>query len=355
MADDWQLCVNDAKTGNFIATIRTDDSSTWSTGIAGDGTSTETIVLNDAEEPFEQGDVADMFEPNDRLISRWWGEHCMYAQKIEDYDYDKDRGTVTVTTSDLVGETDWRLIAPVRGGDDLIVTNRTTSGAIRAALARMMSFGSQWEYPIDLPADGAGPVSGRWQFWEKYRISDIIKQIEDRFGAELYFRPYGTPTTGVRFAARVGAPVTIGASTFNLDAEESPLSGVRYRVDGKRQVTGLLGLGNGSGEIQETAWIGVDSHPIPIRDTKQSFPDLVNPGLQQATDAYYWPNRSPLTQWSVGSFTISDDWSPEHASPGRSWRLESRGDLVIPDGFHQLRVIKASGGNGRVIKTEVQS
>jgi hypothetical protein len=358
--NEWSLTVHDAKTGAHKADIESSDSS-WSTAIAPDGTTTETFVVNDAETPWPQGRVDELFEPNDRLLARWWGDHCVYAQKVEDFVYEKDTGKVTVTTVDLATETEWRLLGGVDGlapGNNvppLVITNQSPRAAIGAAYSRMMQWDEKWHYPIDVPFSEAGPISGTWEFWKKYRISDVIQQIRESAGVEVYLRPYKTGDGGVRFSVEVAKSITFSTSTINLSADDCPVSGIEYRKTGALQVTGLLGVGNGTGEDQETRWQGRGAYLIPIRDTKQSFPDQTGAGLQQATDAYFEQNSLPLVQWSVGAFTISDDWSPEHAAPGRRWLIESYGDPVIPDGIHALRVIKLSGGNGRQLSTEVQS
>lgn len=352
---EWELWVHDAITGAPIERFESAGSG-WSTAVAGGGTVKETVVVNDAERPWKPGQVAEVFRPNAHVIARWWGGAPVCAHKIEDWDYDRSAGTVEVSGVELIGEADWRMIDGVGGGDrgsTFVIEGRSPSGAVRATLARMMQFGGDWAYPIDLPADGPGGVSGRWEFWEKYRISDILKQIEDIHGVETYLRPYGTADGSLRFEAMVASQVSTGLSAFHLDAEESPLAGVHYATTGKAQVTGLLGTGNGTGQDQETKW-GAGIALVPIRDTKRAFPDLTGDALQSAVNAYYYANTTPLTQWSVGSFTIGDEWEPAHALPGRLWRLESHGDPVIPDGEHLVRVIKTSGDNGPVLNVEVQ-
>ncbi|WP_291053737.1 hypothetical protein [Herbiconiux sp.] len=356
----WSLTVHDAKTGAHKTSVEPADSA-WSTAIAPDGTTTETFIVNDADAPWPPGRVDDLFLPNDRLLARWWGDHCMYAQKVEDYAYEKDTGKVTVTTVDLITEAEWRLLGGVDGAEPgnevppLVVTNQSPRAAIGAAFARMMQWDEKWHYPIDVPGAEAGPISGQWEFLKKYRISDVIQQISERAGVEVYLRPYRTSDDGVRFAVEVAQAITVGTSSMNLAADDCPISAITYRKSGSRQVTGLLGVGNGTGEEQETRWQGRAPYLIPIRDTKQSFPDQTGDDLQQATDTYYEANRLPIAQWSVGAFTISDDWPPSHAAPGRRWLVESHGDPVIPDDVHPLRVIKVSGGNGYQLKTEVQS
>lgn len=357
---EWELTVHDAKTGAFKAQLDLADSS-WSTSLAGDGVSDETFVVNDNDTPWPAGRVDSLFKPNDRLLARWWGDHCVYAQKIEDYAYDRDTGKVKVHTVDLSTEAEWRLLGGVDGlapGNNippLTVTNQAPRAAIGAAYARMMIWDAQWLYPIDLPGAEAGPISGTWEFWKKYRISDVLQQISERAGVEVFLRPYRAANSGVRFGIDVATAITAGTTTMNLAADDCPISAITYLKSGARQVTGLLGLGNGTGEAQEAKYAGAPPYTIPIRDTKQSFPDLTGDALQQATTTFYNANRVPVGQWSVGAFTIGDDWSPQHATPGRIWQVESNGDPVIPDGIQPLRVMKVSGGNGYQLKTEVAS
>lgn len=362
---DWEVWVHDSWTGEPVKQVFPEESGAqWSTSLTGSGTSSESFVVNDADSEWTPYEIASTFKPHARAIARWWGSptdpgaFCMYAQKIEDYAYDKDTGVVVVSAVDWRAELVWRLIGPVSGAPDLVVSGRTPQGAIAAILQRMMSFGPGWYYPIDLPADAPGWFSESWPFHKKFRCSDLIEQVEERAGVEAFFRPYRTSNDGFRFETRVAPAVTFGTSTFNLDADDIPISGIKYKVTGDRQLTGVLGIGTGSGEDQPTKWKGLDEGTftgIPIRDTKQSFPDLEGDALQQAANVYHAANLEALAQWTVGTFTISDDWPPMHAAPGRVWQLQSYGDPVIPDGEHMLRVVSVSGGNGRELKVEVQS
>lgn len=126
-------------------------------------------------------------------------------------------------------------------------------------------------------------------------------------------------------------------------------------VSGVDQVTGVHGLGSGTGQDQVSAVAGNLAFLIPARDVKIPFPDLAGARLQAATDAARDAGRNPIVQWTVGAFTFSDTYGPEHGLSGRAWQLQSKGHPIYPDGEHELRVIAASGSWSNRIKTEVQS
>ncbi|WP_193751272.1 hypothetical protein [Microbacterium testaceum] len=355
--------MHDQKTGEPIARVHVTGDAPFSSNLDGTGQSSITIVVNDADEPWTPEQVDAMFASNARMLVRWWGEHGgahpddfpMVAHKIESDDYDRDKGTVTVTAIDVNDFADWRLIDGV-GADKnstLTITNRSPAAAVSATYARMMQWNPDWYLPIDLLPDEAGSFSGSWVFWKGVLISDVLKEIKDRTGVEVYLEPYATSTGGVRFTQRVGAPINTGGVHINIDADENPIAGVHYRRDGVNQVTGVEGIGQGSGEDQQRRSSG-GTIIIPIRDTRKTFPDMTGDPLQEAVDTYYGAHIDPAVQWDIGSFTIGDGWTPDMCVPGRVFLLEVHGDPRIPDGVHAVRVVAVSGGNGRQLKPEVQ-
>ena len=336
----------------------------WSTSIAGDGQGTATFTLPD-ESQLTDAQIAAArdrrhadFRPNQRGLAVLAGSTVLYLGKIQDWDYSRDGGSVIVSTVELRNELAWRMTYGVNQYENgtLTVTNRSVSGAVRAILARFMQWSADWVYPIDLPADGAGGFTQKWEYWKKYKISDLIAQIEDE-GYEVYFRPYQSADgRQIRLQTRVAPKVTIDASTFILNAPQSPLDGVSYKLSGVDEVTGLQGLGEGTGEVQAVKWAGSPvAQGRPVRDVKQEFPDIADARLQAATDAELAARSDPLVQFKVRRFHASEEWSPAHATPGRVWNLYAHRDRMIPDGWHKLRVIRASGNiTTRAIDTEVQ-
>lgn len=350
----WEVWIFNMISGALIERVFP-EAFPWSTSLLGDGKATATFKVDDTEKQLTQARIWSLFQPNAHGMLLRWGSHVAYAGKIDDWDYDQDSMTVTVQSVELENEWSWRLTYAVNAYElgSLTVANRTHSGAVAMILARGMQWGSEWAYPIDLPSNTSGTFSATWDYFKKLKISDLLGQVRAE-GYEVYLRPYLTSGESLRFQTRVAPVITIGASSFHLQAAEKPISGVRLHVDGSRQLTGLQGVGNGTGQDQEVAWAGQPPYTIPIRDAKRDFPDLTGARLSAATWATLDAEDQPLVQWSVKQFTIDDNWGPEHAAPGRAWQIESSGDLVIPDGTHNMRVIAASGSLGRTITTEVQ-
>lgn len=332
-----ELWVHVSITGNEIRQVEhaVDSGGSWSMNIGGTGQCTWVVAAG--EGAYKRADLDALFTPNARMLALRFGTLVLGAWKVDDWDYDEDAGTVTVTGYELRVETKWRLtyaLSNIAAGD-LTVSNRSHQGAVRAILARFMQWSAGWAYPIDLPADGAGSFSARWRWWEKFTIADLLKQVEDE-GVEVVFRPYLTAGRQLRFETLVAPKVTYGKSHFHLQAGDRPLSGVRYKKSGTDQVTGVHGLGLGTGQDQVSAVAGNMSFLIPARDVKVTFPDLTGARLQAATDAARDASRLPLVQWTVGAFTFSDEYGPGHALVGRAWALQSKGHPVLPDGVSEV-------------------
>lgn len=353
-----ELWTHDAITGDEITQVHPAESGAqWSMNLAGTGSCSFTFVVTDADTGMDHDEIDATFEDNSVFFALRWGTTVLGAWKLEDWEYDDDKGTVSVSGVELRNEAAWRMTygVSVYESGTLAVTNRNRQGAVRAILQRFMQWSPDWAYPVDLPADGAGTFSATWEFWRKYTIADLLKQVEDD-GVEIFFRPYLTPARQLRFETIVAVKVSVGTSYFHLQAEDSPLSGVKYKKSGAPRLTGLQGVGNGTGQDQAVAWAGNSgSSGIPIRDAKREFPDLTGARLQAATNAAFAAMKDPIVQWTVSKFTSSDEYPPSHAVVGRGWQLDSKRHRVFPDGPHSLRVISSSGSFSNVISTEVQS
>lgn len=352
---EWETWIYKARTGASVDLV-TPEAFTWSTSLLGDGSGTATFKVDDTQKALTRERIWELFKPNDHMIVLRRGSFVAFAGKIDSWVYNQDAMTVTVTSVELENEWSWRLTYGVNAytSGTLTVVNRTQSGAVAAILSRAMQWSPDWQYPIDLPATASGTFSATWEYFKKFKISDLLDHVRSE-GYEIYLRPYLAAGDMLRFQTRVAPRITLGTSSFILQVQEVPLGGIQYTVDGSNQLTGLQGVGNGTGQDQEVAWAGSGPYDIPIRDAKRDFPDRTGTRLQSATNSTLAAEDEPLIQWSVKEFTISDTALAEEATPGRVWQIDSQSDLVIPDGRHMLRVIATSGDLSNTIRTEVQS
>lgn len=355
----FSLWTHDASTGDERAQVTAkavDQGTQWSMNISGTGTCSFVFAVEDTDEGLTLAEIRRLFAPNSTLLSLRWGETSVVgAWKVEDWDYDEDTSTVTVTGVEIRNETNWRMTygVSVYPEGTLSIVNKSASGAVRAILAQFMKWAPEWKYPIDAVPDGAGNITATWEYWKKLTIADLLKQVEE-LGYEILFRPYLTAARQLRYEVQVAPAVSVGSSYFHLQAADSPLGGVRYKESGATQITGGQGIGSGTGQDQPVRWAGGGPYLIPIRDAKRDFPDLDGDMLQAATNAWVAANRGVQAQWTVRTFTASDEYSAGHATVGRGWTLESSRHRVFPNGRHQLRVIAASGSFSNQISVEVQ-
>lgn len=351
--------IHAAMSGTELARVRP-AGGTWRATRAGNGGGTFTYNLDDGDESLTRDDVWQMLEPNDRLVAVNDGDHVAYLGVIGDWEYDRESRSITIA------HTEYRTaIFPQRmtfgvnqyQNGDLLISNRSRNGAARAVLSRAQQWSPEWATLVDVDAlpDGAGTFSLDVRRWQTFKIEDLLALIE-KDGCEIYLRPYRT-ATGVRLQPVVSVRYTNGTIDLDATVDESPVIGLTYRRDGNQQVTGVLGVGNGTGSKMVTEWAGsVTGQTIPIRDVKREFKDIKDPAqLKRAAQAVYDELRNPIEQLSFG-VNLDDGLSLADVQIGRVIRLETNGDAVIPDGVRDLRVISLAGTveNESEVTPEVQ-
>lgn len=352
----WETWIYDTITGNLLHQVYP-ASSPWSTSLLGDGEANTVFQIGDADAAWNPAKVESYFRPNQRGIAHLWGNHVSYAGKIQYWDHDRDAGTVTVKSAELRSEAAWRLTYGVNQytNGTLIIANKSHAAAAGLVLQRFMLWSADWKYPIDLPSlTTAGTFSATWPYWKKLWISDLLEQIEAE-GYEIYLRPKRVGNQ-IRYDVIVQPRIRTGNEVFILGAEESPLLGVKFKVSGESEITGLQGLGEGMGEQTPHAEAGASNAAgKPVRDTTKTFADLEGARLQAATQAAVEAASNPIRQLTVNAFQASDKFSAALATPGAGWTVIAKDELAIPDGEHVLRVIRTTGDiTSMQIQTETQ-
>lgn len=354
----WSTRVFDTATGNPVLDVNcgVDDSADWTRRLGGEGSGSHTFNL--AGLGIATAQVRELFADQKHTIAACWGNYVVYAGVIQETKYSRNSGTVTVSHDEIRNFFRARMQFGVgaASGGDLTVTGRTSSGAVRAILARAMQHSAEWVLPIDLPADGAGTFSATWAWWRFLTIDDLLTEMEEQ-GVEIDFRPYINGSGQLRYQTVVGTPIVGSATDVPVTAKKSLVKNLQVRTDSTRRVTGVIVAGEGSEAGTLLAWAGngAGTNPIPIRDVYRSQKDIDDPvKLQAVADTIYAESMNPVEQWSF-DLHVSDEFTPELAAVSRVMRMDVRGDPWIPDGMYQKRVIALKGDLSMTVKPEVQA
>lgn len=359
----WSYQVVVTRTGAPVQLV-SPSACSWTRRLTGTGTGSVELKLRDEFHAIPRAMVRDLLTPNKHTLVVRWGSgedpHVAFAGVITGTSYSRDTGTVAANLAEV------RMLFAKRmtGGVNqygapwnLTYAGRSAAGAVRALLTRAFAPSSEWSLPIDLPPDGAGSLSRQVDFFETITISDLIAEVESQAGVVVDFRPYYSGGV-LRWESRVlSAAATVGAADLPVTVPESRVVGLTVAYDGAKQVTGVLAVGNGTGEDMVTAFApttGSGATVIPVRDERREAKDLKTAAqLQAFADSEYALWKDPVEQWSF-TVRLDDELTPDMVQPARLLRMDVRQDEWIADDVYQQRVIALAGDMTLAVKPEVQ-
>ena len=353
----WSYAIHDTRTGAHLIEIQP-SSFTWSRRLVGTGTGAMGLSLYGLG--IDRATLQGLMRPTARTVIVKWGTHVAFAGMITDTSYAVDTQILTANLTEIRTILSKRMTGGVNqyGAPwNREYAGRNSSGAVRAVLQWAQSPSAEWTLPIDLPADAAGGFDRQVDFFETMTIEDLISEIEDQASVTVDFRPYLTDAGLLRWETRVVGPSgTYGVTDLPVTVPESRVTGLTVNLDGKVQVTGILALGNGTGEDMLHAYAptsGSGAVVIPVRDEKRTAKDIKRQAsLQRFADAEYLKWSQTREQWSF-SMQADDVVTPEMVAPGRLLRMDVRGDPWLSEGIRQRRVIALSGDMTNTMRPEV--
>ena len=345
----WRGYINQTRSGSIELPVELSASSASSL-VTGQGSGSHTIKLRGLPRSL----LMELSTGNRYSLSIGWADdpaYCAYSGTIQHRRVLDDSGELVIRTRELqaafFGKRSFfgvNQYDPVSG--QIVVTNRSYSGAVRQILAAAMAPSAEWVFPIDLPADGAGGFSKTWKHEEAIPLADMLQVIRDQ-GNEIDLRPYFSGSQ-VRHRVRVMPKVTHGAVTdLAVRAPGSVVTGLAREEDWTSQVTGVGAFGNGAGQVRPYAFApstGSGAVNTPVMDAFETYPDIEVPEgdvqaqaqLQAAADAYYNDHKGAVESTS---FDVNV-WGrgPQFLEPGRVLDLWSYGGYAMDDGKTRVRV-----------------
>lgn len=365
----WRFSIHNTISGAKLLDVQP-SSGSWRRALGGGGSGSHTLQLRAKGDEVPADVARQLSEPNAASLAVRWDDTCLYAGAVINAKYDRSSGALTIGHNEGIREilrnrTTFGVdattgIGPGYAGGDLIVSARSAPATVRAILRRWLGNGGIAELPIDLPADGAGPVSFTWRRWDFHMIDDLLGQVE-KLGYEIDFRPYITPAGVLRYQTVVAPTITAGLLEFTVTAERTPVTDLTVTRDGSKQLTGVFVLGKGTEDKMVKGGAGNQAGPmIPVRDAVRSMKDVADVArLNEMAMADLLAHRYPTEQWDFSLVAEVDRDGTELLDvagliPGATMRMLSSGDEYITDGLHTMRLVGIAGDMTRTLKPEVQ-
>ncbi|MEV8180336.1 hypothetical protein [Specibacter sp. NPDC078692] len=357
MIVEERVWICDTITGAKIGLLPSDDM-TWARVLNGGAGGSTTVLVNDPDVPkfIKPRDIKEVqhtlvYEADKKVVA---------AGIITSTDYDKDAGTLTLGHDDL-----WWLLAlrlaidhgPNNSEKTILSWTGLSLGTIIKRLLQEAVWPDRSWYalPLALPADVSGAEARKYFGYSYQYIADAIRELmEVDGGPDVDFEPRWSTSDRLEYNVRMGEGMTSGKVwEINLDAPESPVSGVKRKTTTDRMTTNAYSLGEGSEKNML-----VRSHPnldpaIPAMERTEPYKTVkVAETLSKHAQERIRALSRPTEQWSMDIFKdgANQDSVVTLAMPrvsdlrlGDQIRIYSTADPVLPVGWTTLRLIQFSG------------
>lgn len=355
--------VGDLRTGKITADLLP-VSGSWEAQLNGPGSVACTVLLDNYVDPATGGKTLDV-----RGLTTQWRSFLAAidpdtkrvhgAGPVIGRPYDADARTVNVQATGMSAIWFKRVLAPPLGGKR--ITDVTTDyppelglskGTIASRLVQQAMQEVGGDLPIDLPPDSPGDTERHYPGLDAALLGDRLKQLtEVQGGPDIMYLPYLADDTHIRWRMVVGT-------------EEDPFvhqSGVQS-FDYTAPLTGASGLqvDENAGTLASRAFEMGGGQTDEVLAGQHYDPYLVDHG---------WPLLETVTnRSSVGTLDVLDDYAEERTLLGRkpleTWtlsfrqnerpflasygvgdfaRLNTTGDLWVPDGRYFTRIVGIAG------------
>ncbi|MDR2294680.1 MAG: hypothetical protein LBE05_05700 [Microbacterium sp.] len=219
---------------------------------------------------------------------------------------------------------------------DFQIIGKSIEAAVASVIARSMLCGP---LPIDIgPTTGSGGFTADVSRWEITTMEDLLVRIE-KYGAEIRFEPYLTPTRQLRFNVRVATKITGPVRVISVTAAATPIVDYEAGTDSRRQLTGTFVSGKGMGSRLPYGWAGTGADPgAPIRDAYRSGADTDNTNVLMAAAASDLNNNRHAREMATFSVIPSQDFPLSNFAVTRRLTVERRGHPILPDSDQTYRI-----------------
>ena len=342
----WRVWSCDTKTGDKLAILPA-ASFPWSNVLNGGGQGSASFLQG---VPFLGAGLPwrDLLEPVKRTLVIEWDGEPVSAGVIWDWHYDRDKQATDVRHADIGSILSRRLVSShnASGIEKTKIEHasyslwRLARGVVEAAT----SGGPSYALPIFYQGWEDGTHKRTYRGYHMPVALEALEAIAGAAGGPDYvFDPrWSADGSRLEYLMRDGIDTAPGLE-FNLSAPRCAVFGVTVDRDANKVSNVVIGTGEGQEEDLRTRSAVDAASPYPALVSVQSWSqedDLAV--LQQNVDGVLARSKAPTEQWSA-SMHAGDEQRVTLLKLGRYFRFYSKGDPMIPDGFHTHRLIRYSG------------
>lgn len=225
--------------------------------------------------PFQQWIVVDWAPPG----SVDW--KILYAGVITEAAYDWATKVLALTHSDIWVFWDRRFVLADRT-NDLASSKVTWSNispqtmAVRAVKAGVNAQGSPLRYamPVVFPAETIGALDRVIYGYSLETVRDILDDVmESENGPDIDFRPRWSTEGTLEWVMEFNANKSV-VFDYNLDADQTPVTGMTYQLSGTGLANKVYGLGEGTEKKMLVRQSSGDLSPYPALEADESFKEV---------------------------------------------------------------------------------
>lgn len=338
----WSTVIWDCQSGALLSHVDASGGS-WQRGRIAEQSHTFPLPALDLSRA-EAHNLFGKDRPRDRVLSVLWNNAPVYHGLIIDSKYNRDKGTLEVIHNDVRELAAFRWLYGIGASSQTFNWSGLSLRGLATRIARIIytdPISPAWPLPVSIPADEPGGHEMTVYGYEFRTGEDLLTDLEETDGGpDLDFRPtmFGN-NFGWEF--RAGAPYLSGPTyEFHLQAAESPLTDIVVHTIGQEKVTGVHGIGRGSEWDMVRGGAAAPVSAGLARDTKLTLKEAGLSEVNSRSAGYLASRLNTYEQWTfnvrIDETGIED---PSALRLGSIIWIHSSGDLWIPDGWTQHRVI----------------
>jgi hypothetical protein len=293
------------------------------------------------------------------LVMEYFGI-VIYAGFIIDTDYDHTDRVLRVAHEDvwsvLIRRIMAGLVADGVQATQLVYPNTTLKTLAKQAVFQGQNDAARFNLPIALPSDVGGGVNRTHKGYQLPTVSSILADlIDDEDGPDIDFAPRWFGDGQLEWEMRAGA-VNTGLWEWDVTAEESTASGLKYKTDGTLMANRVVAVGEGSEKKMLLSVVdqSATSDFLPLDALVQHKEKGKAFELPSVARGYLAAHNKPTRQVSM-DVLMDEDFSVNMLQLGGTVRWKVEKDPFLADGWRNSRLIEYSGDLTDKVHLEFQT